>query len=582
MLNIYDAESMEKYSSAVTLSDMEIFIFPELMYPLVLANIMSPVIWSWKNEKWFAKQDKLNEYRKILRVKQYIMDHYDFNLDLDTWGLTNKNIEKSRFKDFVDDDTLSKSNALFGYEGDKYYFDMDIRKHFGLEKYDSDVIPYWKTETPEAMKNFYRKEGYHKGAGECVSFSTLYYASLFIMAGVPTERIMMVATPLHSQNFVDVHDGLLTNNRRLVTKNMWFNGTVLSYKAKRALVNEHITFVCNSKGYIHRIYSEATLPPDDFFDFKERLQDFLITDVTYEILANFLREYNQRQQCFQFETERFGKTMYIPAEDVYRYEHSSPYQIGTNTQTKLLDSIEEDEFYSNSLEGRISLKAMEAFFQDNDIHIKAIEEDPSIITDQLSCICSKAPLIVPDLLEFCKTKPLLPSYEGKIYVEQTEDLTLRGLNSREEIITYLSSLKETSETVSLAFMAYRLIEGDNWYPFIKAVLERNPVSLDQFSTLPLEQVAEILDGFSVESIYSENRLAQPDEVANFKTGDGLEKALLLWNVARQQDKEKPIKLHIKGAQVHLVVAEHHYTFPTIKQVKLPENFHQTLKELGLA
>ena len=35
-------KEMEKYSSSVTLSDMEIFIFPELLYSLLLANIMSP------------------------------------------------------------------------------------------------------------------------------------------------------------------------------------------------------------------------------------------------------------------------------------------------------------------------------------------------------------------------------------------------------------------------------------------------------------------------------------------------------------------------------------------------------------
>jgi hypothetical protein len=39
-----DRKELEKYSSAFTLSDMEIFIFPELFYPLVLADIMSPVI----------------------------------------------------------------------------------------------------------------------------------------------------------------------------------------------------------------------------------------------------------------------------------------------------------------------------------------------------------------------------------------------------------------------------------------------------------------------------------------------------------------------------------------------------------
>jgi len=40
-------QQLEKYTSAITLSDMEIFVFPELMYSLVLANIMSPIIWKW-------------------------------------------------------------------------------------------------------------------------------------------------------------------------------------------------------------------------------------------------------------------------------------------------------------------------------------------------------------------------------------------------------------------------------------------------------------------------------------------------------------------------------------------------------
>ncbi|MCK7531619.1 MAG: hypothetical protein MZV63_11595 [Marinilabiliales bacterium] len=59
--------------------------------------------------------------------------------------------------------TCSGSRMLFGYEGDKYYFSMDIRRHFGLDKYDSAVIPYWKTETVEAMTAFrYREHFYHR------------------------------------------------------------------------------------------------------------------------------------------------------------------------------------------------------------------------------------------------------------------------------------------------------------------------------------------------------------------------------------------------------------------------------------
>jgi len=149
-----DTESVEKYSSAATLSDMEVFIFPELMFSLVLANIMSPLVWQWKKDPWFKDLGKKSPYRRLQRTKQFIMDCFSFNLDLDTWGLTNKKKELKRFSSFVDEDILTRSNALFGYEGDKYYFDLDIRRHFGLDKYTSDIIPYWKTETAEAKDAF--------------------------------------------------------------------------------------------------------------------------------------------------------------------------------------------------------------------------------------------------------------------------------------------------------------------------------------------------------------------------------------------------------------------------------------------
>ena len=93
-----DHRDLERKSSAVTLSDMEVFIFPELMYALVLANIMSPRIWQWRGRPWFADIEKMTPYRRITRLKQYIMDHYAFNLDLDTWGLTDKTREMARFK----------------------------------------------------------------------------------------------------------------------------------------------------------------------------------------------------------------------------------------------------------------------------------------------------------------------------------------------------------------------------------------------------------------------------------------------------------------------------------------------------
>ena len=86
-----DKKILEKYSSAFTLSDMEIFIFPELFYPLILADIMSPELWKWREDPWFKDIEKKSFTVKANRIKQYIIQNYVFNLDLSTWGLTSKN-----------------------------------------------------------------------------------------------------------------------------------------------------------------------------------------------------------------------------------------------------------------------------------------------------------------------------------------------------------------------------------------------------------------------------------------------------------------------------------------------------------
>ena len=156
----------EEKSAAATLSDMEIFIFPELMYSLVLANILSPRLWRWRDLEWFDGIREMRPKKRLQRLRQHIMDNYTFNLDLETWGLTNQARELERFAPFLDPDEIAASNALFGYHGDAYYYDIDIRRHFGLDKYSSDVIPYWKTETVEAMDAFRRKEGHAVGTGD--------------------------------------------------------------------------------------------------------------------------------------------------------------------------------------------------------------------------------------------------------------------------------------------------------------------------------------------------------------------------------------------------------------------------------
>ena len=552
---------MEKYSSAITLSDMEIFIFPELLYSLVLANIMSPIIWEWKKNSWFKEIDSMSPYRRILRLKQFIMDNFYFNLDLETWGLTTKEKEISRFESFLDKNVISRSNALFGNEGDKYYFDIDIRKHFGIDKYKSNVIPYWKTETIEAMEAFKLKDTYKKGAGECVSISTLYAAALFIICKIPLEDIYLLATPLHSQNFIDIKDGLLTNNRRLVTKNMWFNGTELTIKAQRALRNEEITIVSHNTGHIHTIYPNATIDLQTYDRFESKLQKFLVTDINYEILLNFLRQKNHLQYCFQVEHLYKGKKRYIGVEKVYAHENTSSFRVAKSTFDKLLSEIDGNDFFPEPLKDRVLLNNFSDYFKTHkiDFHDK---NNMNKFMEEIYCPHIRKDEILAALFEFANLKPKLPGRE-KTFIE-TEPIDLTNDMGREDIISYLESIRVKNTTADLAFYAYRDLSRTSWDPFVKAAIERNPVSVEECEKYNNDKIIHIMETMPNKSIYDSSRLAQPDEVWNYRMGDGLERAICLANILKNRNSYKNISINVEKDNVTIILDEITIKWPSAK------------------
>jgi hypothetical protein len=545
-------EQLEKYSSAISLSDMEIFVFPELLYSLVLANIMSPRIWEWKNHEWFRKLDSMKPYKKIQRLKQFIIDNYEFNLDLDTWGLTTKDSEVARFAPFMDEKTIGQSNALFGYEGDKHYFSLDIRKHFGLDKYNSEIIPFWKTETLEAMDAFRHKDNYRVGAGECVSLSTLYAAALFIICDVPLEDIFLIATPLHSQNFININDGVLTNNRRLVTKNMWFNGTDLTAKAQRALRHEQVTIVANNTGYVHTVYPEATIDPASFESFRSKLDAFTTTEITFEILANFLRERSEYQKCFQIKYIRHGKEQYLPIERAYAYEHGSPYKVSDSaTCDKLLEEIDEYDFYTEPVEDRIQINKLGDYLKNNPIsHFDT--ESMRGLAEAIDCTkdMDRKMSVLEALVDFVHLEPELPDVSAKQFNGPGPIAITPGMQ-RNEIIDYLSGLRESHTIADLAFYASRDLAVTDWAPFLKAAFERNPVVIEATSDLSDTELIDRLKAMTNESIYDGSRVAQPDEVWNFERGDGLERAIALANVWKSRYPAAKIELQSDEGEVVL-------------------------------
>lgn len=556
-----DLKTREKYSSAFTLSDMEIFIFPDLFYPLILANIMSPILWTWRDDPWFKDIDRKSFNYKANRIKQYIIQNYVFNLDLSTWGLTSKAEEITRFSDFFDVKMLQQANALFGYEGDKYYFDIDIRKHFGLDKYDSDIIPYWKTETIEAMTAFRHKEGFTTGAGECVSLSALYASAMFVVGKISLEKIFLIATPLHSQNFIIEKDGLITNNRRIVTKNMWYNGTSLSEKARRAMKNEKISIVSHISGYIHTLYNEATIDKVSFEHFSVKLKEYLATELTKNIFINFLRFKTKYKAIFQYQCDCSGKQRYISLEKMFEYEHTSKFNFSIETRCSLIKEIEGDEFHLSPIQGKIMLNEFERLL---DSHTGKSLIEVENIFNEITGGNYKESIheMFKELNDFIIINPKLPD-DDKNFVSNSK-LSISNEDSRRKIINLIKRESVQSELSMLALYAYRQMDKIDWVPFIMAAIERNPVCFNDLQEKNSTEVYNILKKIPDESIYDEKRLALPDEVWNFMRGDGIEKALLLADFILHKDKNLAISIEIDNKKVLLKSDSKEFRFTSHK------------------
>lgn len=554
----------EKYSSAFSLSDMEIFIFPELMYSTALADILSPRIWRWREDPFFKGIREMGFNKGIQRLKQYIIDHYTFNLDLETWGLTDKTTELARFSSFIDPQALRESNALFGYEGDKYYFDMDIRKHFGLDKYDTEKIPYWKTETIEAMDAFRFKTGHRTGAGECVSLAALYAAALYIVLGIPLEDIFMMATPLHSQNFISREDGVITNNRRIVTKTMWFNGTELTAKARRAIENEKITVIAHNSGYIHTLFKEATIAPLHYERFLKSLGHFLIQPVDFEIFSNFLRMNPRYHRYFQFEYVCEGSKYYISAETLYKYEQTSKNKISDASWKKFMQEIDMEEFSHHPFENRDVLNVIRQKLNNRKLYcgdIPAYEEFRS----HLKCVPDSEP-IIQDLKKFVCRTPSIPDI-NKTFMD-IPALNMPVGMERKEITEYLQSMRKNHPTADLAFSAARYIDENNILPYLQCSLKRNPCSILFFKDVSLKDIHHALLKWPSDSIYEGQRLATPDEVTNFGRGDGLEKAVTLANILHHHKPQEKIKIKSDGKKTVVECPGDSFAFETLKDIKI--------------
>ena len=341
---------------------------------------------------------------------------------------------------------------------------------------------------------------------------------------------------------------------------MWFNGTSLSAKARRAIENEKITIVAHISGHVHTVYERASINPESYAHFSAKLKDFLTTELNKHVFINFLR-FKGYKTLFQYRDEHGGKPRYISLEKLFEYEHSSKFSVGLDSREQLINEIDGDEFSMSVSAGRLMLNDFEEILD------RCSGKNTDCILKEIKSTLPGVLNIVPegmfdDLRDFLKTEPRLPSSEKEFVKAISPAITTT--DTRDQIIEEIRRTAQESEMSLLALYVYRDMESIDWSPFIKAAIERNNVAFSDFERKTYDEVYMAIDALSGESVYEGKRLAQPDEVWNFRHGDGIEKALLMASWIRHTDKDSEMILDISGNDVVLSYSGKNYTFRSTK------------------
>ncbi|MDD4101762.1 MAG: hypothetical protein PHU80_03925, partial [Kiritimatiellae bacterium] len=260
------------------------------------------------------------------------------------------------------------------------------------------------------------------------------------------------------------------------------------------------------------------------------------------------------RQCFVLRWPVRGINRYIALEQVFSFEQDSPYKVTDNTREKLMATIPLEVFAASCCPCKIVLNEIEQFVAERAINLDD-PEDLAALKVKIGDSCMSASDMVGQLTRFCHTEPRLPEVNGVSFESEAEPLGLTVDMGREDVIRRLDALRGVSVTADLAFHAWRDLSRTSYLFFAKAALERNPVSVEGARGMAEGEVVALVGSWPEESIYDgPARMAQPDEVWNFRRGDGFEKALLVANILRNHG-EGEMRLESAGYEARLLAGD---------------------------
>lgn len=261
-------EKLEILSAAVSLTVLEIDFYPnELIPAFLLANLMSPALWEWRDEKKAGSDDRLlySPKNRLNQLQRFFHRYTFLNLPDqpggDAWGLLSFAEEEKRFGSEFVQKIRAEYDATFRkllVENPESQFGQIINQSY----YKEGFFPRLKNETLEVMNAFARTDAMEgKRAGKCIGLGMLWAAAMCVWARFPLNRIIITGNRAHMFVFLDEESGHLLNNTKWFSSTRINNRSELSEFVRVVASNTETTFFYNPElGMCHCTTRTSQIP----------------------------------------------------------------------------------------------------------------------------------------------------------------------------------------------------------------------------------------------------------------------------------------------------------------------------------
>ncbi len=275
-------QQLDILSTAVSLTVLEIDFLPQKLIPaFLLANLMSPALWEWRNEKsavsdngiLYSPNNRLNQIQRFFH--HYTFTNIDGEPGGDPWGLLDFAEEEKRLgKEFVDN-ICEEYDATFRkllVETPDSQFGQIINQPY----YRDGFFPRLKNETLEVMNAFISVNEEGKSSGKCIGLGMLWAAALVVWGRFPLDRIVITGNRAHMFVYLDVDDGHLLNNTKWFSTTRINNQSELSEFARVVASSTETTFFYNpSVGMCHCTSRVSQIPHHQVADIYSDISKFV-------------------------------------------------------------------------------------------------------------------------------------------------------------------------------------------------------------------------------------------------------------------------------------------------------------------